>query len=148
MQSPLGHFKTLPGANAHVESMQYAVFSCSNYGWGLFNAYEAAASLEDDLDFVMHLGDYYYEYPASIYPSRREAVRWEGLKPQHETMTLQDYRERHALYRRDAGLQQLTAKTALIAIWDDHEVSDNQYTGGAHHHHESQDGSFKERRGT
>ena len=147
LQSPLGRFKTLPGENAHVEEMNYAVFSCSNYGWGLFNAYDAA-SREDDLDFALHLGDYYYEYSSDVYPSKREAVRWEGLEPQHETMTLQDYRARHAAYRKDSGLQQLTAKIPLIAMWDDHEVADNQYTGGANHHREPEDGSFKERKGT
>ncbi len=142
--SPLGAFKTLPAATAHVESLRYAVFSCSNYGWGFYNAYEAASRL--GLDFALHLGDYYYEYGPDHYPSVEEAVRWEGLDPPHELLTLDDYRRRHALTRRDRALQRLTSRTALVAIWDDHEVADNQYTGGANNHQPETEGSFEARR--
>lgn len=143
--SPVGRFKTLPALDMHVEKLRYAIFSCSNYGWGYFNAYDAASRIKD-LDFVLHLGDYYYEYGSHHYPSTSEAVRWEGLEPEHEAVTLEDYRRRHATYRRDPDLQKLTASTPLIAIWDDHEVANNQYTTGAENHQPETEGSFDDRK--
>lgn len=112
--SPVGRFKVPLAADKHVTELQYAVFSCSNWGFGYFNAYDAAARL--DLDFWLHLGDSIYEYDEDHYPSKREAVRT-GLQPPHECLTLSDYRRRHALYRQDLGLQALSANAAMIAIW-------------------------------
>jgi len=142
--SPVGAFKTLPAAGVHVDQLRYGIFSCSNWGWGYFNAYDAASRL--GLDFAVHLGDYYYEYGSGHYPSVEEAVRWEGLEPRTELLTLADYRKRHALTRRDSSLQRLTSRTALIAIWDDHEVANNQFTGGAENHQPETEGSFEARR--
>ena len=152
--SPMGTFKTLPAPGAHVERMRYAAFSCSNYGWGYFNAYNHAAK-NLDLDFWLHLGDYYYEYGAEHYPSRSEAVRSIGLEPQHECLTLEDYRKRHATYRADPDLQDLSASAAAITIWDDHEVANNQWGthdafgtwhGGAENHDPKTEGSFLQRK--
>lgn len=87
---------------------------------GYFNAYDQGSKY--DLDFWAHLGDYYYEYGIS---DGSNDVRWEappqGLQPSGDIQVLDDYRRRHALYRRDPGLQALSASAALIAIWDDHE---------------------------
>ena len=110
------------------------MFSCSNWAWGHFNAYAAAAQL--DLDFWMHVGDYFYEYGAEHYPSQAEAVRAgpHPLDPSHELLTLPDYRRRHRFYRLDPDLQALSASAALIAVWDDHEIANNPWVHGAENH--------------
>ena len=94
-------------AGASLEKLRYGVFTCSNWGWGYFNAYDYAAQL--DLDFWMHMGDYLYEYGPSTYPSPEEAVRFEqfpgGLQPPYEMLSLDDYRARYKTYKLDAGLQ-------------------------------------------
>ena len=112
--SPIGRFKVPLAAENSVQELQYAIFSCSNWGWGFFNAFDAAARF--DLDFWMHLGDAIYEYDEEHYPSMSEAVRT-GLQPPHELITLADYRQRHALYRTDLGLQALSANAPMIAVW-------------------------------
>ena len=72
-------------------TLRYAVFSCSNWGWGHFHAYDAAArgwGASHELDAWIHLGDYYYEYGETHYPSADEAPadRWASLSPRHETV--------------------------------------------------------------
>lgn len=73
------------------------------------------------------------------YPTPDQAVRFEdgpqGLQPPHDCVTLDDYRARHGLYRQDPGVQALSASAALIAIWDDHEVANNDYVDGAENQH-------------
>ena len=145
-RSPTGNFRTLPDPSAHVERAKFAVFSCSNWGWGHFNAYDAAYAYDSAYDFWIHLGDYYYEYGPETYPSRAEAVRARGLEPPHEAVSLEDYRLRHATYRLDPDLQRLSASAALVAIWDDHEVADNQFSTGAHNHDPETEGNFTARR--
>eukprot|EP00282_Hemiselmis_andersenii_P017236 CAMPEP_0114117080 /NCGR_PEP_ID=MMETSP0043_2-20121206/4839_1 /TAXON_ID=464988 /ORGANISM="Hemiselmis andersenii, Strain CCMP644" /LENGTH=135 /DNA_ID=CAMNT_0001209441 /DNA_START=270 /DNA_END=674 /DNA_ORIENTATION=- len=67
-RSNVGRFRVPVASKTHVKELNYAVFSCSNWGWGYFNAYDAASNL--DLDFWMHLGDFIYEYgPEDHYPS-------------------------------------------------------------------------------
>ena len=166
-RSAIGAFRTLPEATAHVPLLRFAIFSCSNYGFGHFNAYDAASrvvppgetSADPDapaLDFALHLGDYYYEY-GDHYPSRSEAVRLGALTSSsgRDLVTLADYRMRHRVTRSDPALQRLTQTTALVAIWDDHEVANNQYSaggwgwsrgGGAENHDPLTQGSFTKRK--
>ena len=140
--SPIGRFRVPLREDEAVEQLRYAVFSCSNWGWGFFNAYDAAARY--DLDFWLHLGDYIYEYDEEHYPTRDQAVRT-GLDPPHELLSLDDYRRRHALYRTDMGLQALSAGAAMIAVWDDHEIANNPWPGGAQNHNEGE-GSWAARK--
>ena len=131
-----------------MPELRYATFSCSNWGWGYFNAYDAASKL--DLDFWMHLGDFIYEYGVdSHYPSPRQAVRYApspgGLQPPHEIVTLDDYRKRYALYRQDEGLKALSASAALIAVWDDHEIANNPWVSGAQNH-QPNEGNWDDRK--
>ena len=137
------------------KKLRYAVFSCSNWGWGYFHAYEEAARLAGGdgkgLDFFLHLGDYIYEYGIDHYPSPKEAVRYaepnsnNGLQPRHEIVSLSDYRQRHALYRSDASLQKLTRRVPMIAIWDDHEIANDPWVKGAQNHQEESEGPWSER---
>lgn len=72
--SAVGKFRTPDSATTTTKKLTYALFSCSNWGWGYFNAYDAATRY--DLDFWVHLGDYIYEYSNNVYPSMTQAVRY------------------------------------------------------------------------
>jgi len=146
-RSPVGRFKVPVDGTTKLDNLKYAVFTCANWGWGFFNAYDAASHI--DLDFWMHVGDFIYEYGEDKYPSPVQAVRYAarplGLQPPNGLITLQDYRKRYAQYRQDPGLQALSASAALIAVWDDHEIANNPWTGGAENHHSDTDGDWFER---
>lgn len=122
VKSPLGRTKTAPEADDDVTSLGLAVFSCSNFPTGFFNAYGNSAR-KDDVDFVVHLGDYIYEYATST--SARP------VQPEREIFTLYDYRRRLATYRTDLDLLLSHQKFAWIPVWDDHEISNNGYRDGS-----------------
>lgn len=115
--SPLGRTRTAPPVNAAVDHLRFAFASCQHWETGYFNAYRRM--LADDLDLVVFLGDYIYEYAA------RPRVRTHGAG---EAITLDDYRLRLALYKGDPDLQAGHAAYPWIVTWDDHEVA-NDYAG-------------------
>ncbi|MCX2800171.1 alkaline phosphatase D family protein [Microbulbifer thermotolerans] len=143
-QSPVGRTRTLPEGG--VEQIKLAVFSCSNYPAGYFNVYQLAAQ-SGDWDAVLHLGDYIYEYGANGYATEHSAEIGRALPEDNagELLTLTDYRKRYALYRTDTGLQSLHASAPFIAVWDDHEISNDTWKGGAQNHNEGE-GDFFARR--
>ncbi|MBA6407912.1 alkaline phosphatase D family protein [Pseudoalteromonas sp. 5Ae-yellow] len=143
-QSPIGRAKTLPINN--VEQIKMAVVSCSNYPAGYFNAYTDAAK-QKDLDVVLHLGDYIYEYPMGGYATENAENIGRQLAADNsgEIITLSDYRKRYAIYRTDQGLQALHAAAPFIAIWDDHEVTNDTYKSGAENHTPDEGDFFKRR---
>jgi len=118
-----------------VDSVRLAVFSCANYPvshGGYFNVYGHAAETAD-IDAVVHLGDYIYEYgkaPDSGKDNSQGAGRDFPEYSDKEILTLDDYRRRYALYRTDPQLQALHATHPFIAVWDDHEVANDAYVGG------------------
>ena len=142
--SQTGRTLTLPVKN--VEQIKLVVVSCSNYPAGYFNAYHHAAKLED-IDAVLHLGDYIYEYPMGGYATKKSAEIGRALAPDNanEIISLDDYRKRYAIYRTDKGLQALHAAAPFIAVWDDHEVCNDTYKNGAQNHNEGE-GDFFARR--
>jgi alkaline phosphatase D len=142
-RSATGRTKTLPVGS--VAQVRLAVFSCSNYPAGYFNVY-AEAARRNDFDAALHLGDYIYEYDAAGYASGTAAALGRVSDPAHETLTLADYRRRYAQYRGDADLQALHAATPMIAVWDDHEIANDTWTGGAENHDPATEGSFSARR--
>ena len=129
--SPVGRAKTLPDGNA--ERFNIAIFSCSNLGFGYFNAYGHAAA-RDDIDLAVHLGDYLYEYGPDNYPNRQQTVGGRIPQPEREMVSLADYRLRFASYRADADLQALHAAHPMVALWDDHESTNDSWEGGAQNH--------------
>ena len=133
--SPLGQTKTLPSGS--VDAARFAVVSCANWEHGFFNAYDHIAR-QDHFDAFIHLGDYYYEYGAGIYSSGSDIEIGRRHVPENEIITLEDYRLRHGQYRSDPGLQGVTAKMPMIAIWDDHETSNDSWKGGAENHDDSE----------
>jgi alkaline phosphatase D len=138
--SRVGRTKTLPSGS--VERMRFAVVSCANYPAGFFNAYASIA--QADVDLVLHLGDYIYEYADGILGDGASIGR--APSPPHELTTLEDYRARHAQYKTDPDLQELHRQHPMISVWDDHEVADDAFAGGALNHQPSE-GDYGVRRG-
>ena len=136
--SPVGRTRTLP--QGFVRRARVAVLSCSNFAAGLFNAYARVAA-RADLDLVIHLGDYLYEYGADEFGSLRQP------QPVHEILTLTDYRTRHAQYKTDLDLQALHRQHPMVCIWDDHEVANDAWQGGAQNHTEGVEGTWDARVG-
>ena len=129
-KSDTGRTRTLPVGK--LGKFRIAVFSCSNYGFGWFNAY-AHACEAGDFDLVMHLGDYFYEYKRGEYPKVKEALA-ERVLPVDEATTLAGYRERFATYRSDPDLQRLHQLWPMVPMWDDHETANDTWQGGAENH--------------
>ena len=141
--SPVGSTRTAPAEGASPALLRFGMVSCSNYTGGYFSAYRLLAE-RDDLDFVVHLGDYLYEYgnvPEDEGGDRYGPAGLIGKRdhdPATEMVTLSDYRRRHALYKADPDLAELHRKYAFIATWDDHEVTNDSWREGAENH-EAQD---------
>lgn len=141
--SPTGRTRTLP--QGPTRRWRMAVFSCSNIGFGYFNAYAHAAEA-DQFDLVVHTGDYFYEYGKGTYPSVEQALAARGFDPASETVSLADYRLRHATYRHDPDLQRLHQLYPMIAGWDDHESANDSYSDGAENHQPETEGAWSVRK--
>ncbi len=141
--SPVGRTRTLP--QGAIDSFKLAVFSCSNYGFGWFNAYAHAAEVAD-CDLAVHLGDYIYEYGADTYPSAEQKAAGRVLAPESEIITLADYRLRYATYRADRDLQRIHQVLPMICIMDDHESANDSWHGGAENHDPATEGEWNVRK--
>ncbi len=140
--SPVGQTKTLPTSTSKVS---FAVCSCSNYPSGYFYVYREMA--KQNVDVVIHLGDYIYEYGADGYATE-DAVKLGRTLPadnNKEIIKLDDYRKRYALYRKDKDLQALHHRHPFIVIWDDHELANDTWREGADNH-QANEGSFLDRK--
>ncbi len=132
-RSPAGRFKTAPAAGSLPAQYRFAFASCQQWTQGLWTAYQHLA--EEDVELVLHLGDYIYEkgYSGDVRPGGKE-----------EIFTLADYRNRHALYKTDPLLQKAHANFAWMTTWDDHEVSNN-YANAVHEKGQPMDEFLKRR---
>jgi alkaline phosphatase D len=135
---PVGRFRTALPADS-LQPVRFAFWSCQDYTHGFYNAHEAL-SREDDLDFVVCLGDYIYD---ESYHTIKDGtgVREDkvgraqqrsgqaGVDYYRAAETLQDYRDKYSLYRSDESLRKVQQRFPTVMVWDDHEVQDN-YAGG------------------
>lgn len=128
-RSIIGRTRTLPAAGA--ARVRMAMASCSNWPFGFFNVYGQIAA-RNDLDLVLHLGDYIYEYDNSTYGDGRRFGRLHS--PDREIVSLQDYRTRYGQYRTDPDLMELHRQHPVVAVWDDHESANNSWRDGAENH--------------
>jgi len=136
--SPVGRTRTAP--SGHLHRARLAVMSCGDFSRGLFNAYARVAQ-RDDIDAVVHLGDYIYE-------TARRDDRVRAHEPPGELRVLDDYRGRYASYRRDPALAELHRRHPVIWVWDDHETVDGTWREGAdpENHDPAEDGDFGARK--
>ena len=116
--SPVGRTRTLPAPDAPTQRLRLAHASCQRWEHGFYSAWRHMRA--DAPDFVLFLGDYIYEYPNAVGAVRSPGGGW--------TVTLDDYRRRHALHKSDADLQAMHAACPWFVTWDDHEVQ-NDYAG-------------------
>lgn len=140
--SPVGQTKTLP---VTTNKVSFAVCSCSNYPAGYFYVYREMA--KQNVDVVIHLGDYIYEYGADGYATEDAAKLGRTLPSDNnkEIIKLDDYRKRYALYRQDKDLQTVHQRHPFIVVWDDHELANDTWREGAENH-QSNEGPFLERK--
>lgn len=131
-----GRTKTAPVSG--VNQLRFAFVSCSNYPTGYFNAYDRIRE-RNDIDAVLHLGDYIYEYGGS------GGVRTDQL-PNYEIIRLADYRQRYSTYRLDPALRKLHQQYPWITVWDDHETANNSYINGSDNHTPATEGPWNLRK--
>ncbi|MEJ2410469.1 MAG: alkaline phosphatase D family protein [Novosphingobium sp.] len=140
-KSEVGRTRTLPVGD--ISRFGIGLFSCSNMPFGWFNAY-AHAARRGDLDLMVHVGDYFYEYRPGYYPDTVMPGR--DIEPAHDTVTLADYRLRFACYRLDSDLRRLHQQFPMIAQWDDHEFANDDWQNGAENHHPKTEGPWAARK--
>jgi len=146
--SPVGRTLTAPKEDASLDSLNLAIASCANWESGFFSAYGdmAQRARAGEIDHVVFLGDYIYEYPTGEYAGKSGVARMHH--PEWEITTLEDYRQRHGRYRTDLNLQAAHAACPWIVIWDDHETANNSWFAGAENHTDGRvEGEWPERQG-
>ncbi|GAQ81907.1 alkaline phosphatase D [Klebsormidium nitens] len=140
VSSLVGRLKTLQQGD--VSNVRFAVVSCSNFPAGYFNAYRSIA--DQNVDLVLHLGDYIYEYKdggyATTFADTVDATRKPA--PDVEIVQLVDYRIRHAQYKTDEGSLAAHAAHTWVTVWDDHEFTNNAWFGGAENHQPATEGDW------
>jgi alkaline phosphatase D len=127
-----GRTKTAPAANANAD-VKFAYVSCQDFNGRYYNTY--LPLLDQELDFVVHMGDYIYETTgASFQSSQGRSIQFDDLSGAinlgsdgYAAQSLSNYRQLYKEYRSDSVLQQLHERFPLIAIWDDHEFSDDSW---------------------
>ena len=135
-----GRTKTAP--SGAVDSVRFAVVSCSNWEHGYFHAYKHLKD-RNDFDCVLHLGDYIYEYETGGFSANiAERVN----EPTWEIITLDDYRLRYSQYKLDKDLRDLHQQFPFINIWDDHETANDSYIDGAQNHDPATEGPWADRK--
>lgn len=138
--SLVGRTRTAP---EDAQSLTVGLVSCANYGFGYFHAYGHLAA-RDDVDLVLHTGDYIYEYGHDEYPSTELTVAGRAFDPDHEIVSLADYYRRYQQYHTDPNLLALRATKPIAAVWDDHEITNDATSTGAQNHQRNE-GSYADR---
>ncbi|MCZ2442508.1 MAG: alkaline phosphatase D family protein [Flavobacteriales bacterium] len=136
-KSVIGRTHTMPVGD--VDSIRLVIMSCANYQHGYFNVYRDVA-LRNDVDYLLHLGDYIYESSANSSLADR------FHEPDNELITISDYRIRHSLYKLDADLRLAHQQLPFITVWDDHETANNSWKDGAGTHDASVKGDWQKRK--
>ena len=130
VSSNVGRFKTLPSKEEDIKRLNSGVVTCQDYSSGFYTAYRHLAA--EDVDFVVHLGDFIYEYDS--YPHKKDVKRKIGLE--HKTaINLKDFRKIHETYRQDPHLQKALEEHTFIYTWDDHETAND-------HHYDRESNSY------
>ncbi|KAJ3370014.1 hypothetical protein GGF31_004865 [Allomyces arbusculus] len=144
--SPVGRTKTLASNTADLASLNLAVVSCANMQHGYYHAYEAIAK-RNDIDIVLALGDYIYEYDKNgLPPVGGELPASRNPIPDKNLANITDYRTRYAQYKTDPQLQLLHAQKPWIVVWDDHEFANDAWMGGAENQNVTRDGPWDARK--
>lgn len=154
--SPAGRTRSAPAPGADVP-VRFAFMSCQDYGGRWYNT--LLPLLEQELDFILHLGDFIYETvgdPGFQSQGGERAITFDDLAgalrlgdadaPYYAARSLDNYRQLHRTVRTDPVLQQLLERAPLVAIWDDHEFADDSWQDNATHSGGRVDEADRERR--
>jgi alkaline phosphatase D len=141
VRSRTGRTRTAPARDADVRRIRFGVVSRANLQAGLFSAYRHLTK-RDDIDAVLHLGDYLYEYAPGEYGVGQGEADVREHVPAREVVSLSDYRQRHAQYKADPDLAALHASAAFI-VTDDHETTNDAWANGAENHQPDTEGDFE-----
>ena len=142
--SAIGRTHTLP--DQYLDKIKLAVMSCSKYTAGFFNVYREIAN-RDDIDLVLHLGDYIYELGMGVFGDEDAEALNRVVKPKYELNSLKDYRQRYAQHKSDPDSQAMLARHPLISVWDDHEISNDAWRlGSVNHSTDGSEGTFDNRK--
>jgi alkaline phosphatase D len=126
-----------------ADSVRFGIVSCANLEAGYFNVYGSLAQ-RNDIDAVICLGDYIYEYEAGGYAFNATVNRhWD---PVNEIISLADYRMRYSTYHLDPDLRKCHQQYPFICVWDDHETANDAYKSGAENHDAGTEGSYAVRK--
>lgn len=128
-KSQIGRTKTAPTVN--IGSSRFGIVSCANLEAGFFNVYKVMNE-RNDMDAVVCLGDYIYEYETGGYSPNSSTNRF--WQPANEITTLSDYRTRYSSYRLDPDLRRNHQLFPWICVWDDHETANDSWMYGAENH--------------
>jgi len=139
-RSLIGRTRTAPTGG--VDHLRFGVVSCQSYEHGFYHAYKDMAT-RNDMDCILHLGDYIYEYETGGYSSN---ISERTNEPANEIIDLSDYRMRYSHYKLDPDLRAAHQQYPFIIIWDDHETANNSYSGGAGNHTEGSEGFWVDRK--
>ena len=142
--SQRGRTKTLPVGS--VANFRIAVVNCSNYSFGYFNAYDAITK-RNDVDLVIHLGDYIYEDGLRRGVSAIDTIKRRTF-PEYDAFDLGSYRQRYAWYRLDPSLRNLHQQFPMVVIWDDHEFANDAIADTSSYHNPATQGSWAVRKAT
>ena len=141
IRSITGRTKTASVGSSN--NLRFAVLACSNYQSGYFNAYRDIVT-KNEVDAVIHLGDYYYEYGTGDFDPNTDSSRLH--EPPYEILNLSDYRIRNSFYRLDRDLRAIHQMYPFICVWDDHETANNSWMEGAENHTPGQEGNWTQRK--
>jgi alkaline phosphatase D len=140
--SVIGRTKTAPGHNADTDSARFAVVSCASWEHGFFNAYESISN-RNDVDAVLHLGDYIYEYASGAFTGN---VSGRTYDPPTEAITEIGYELRYSQYKLDDQLRRIHQLFPFITVWDDHETANDAWREGAQNHTPGTEGPYDARK--
>lgn len=142
-RSATGRTKTAPSSTATADTVRFGIVSCANLEAGFFNVYKVMNE-RNDMDAVLCLGDYIYEYETGGYSPNPSTQRfWE---PTNEISSLADYRMRYSTYHLDADLRRNHQLYPWICIWDDHESANDSWKNGAENHTDGSEGAWLDRK--
>jgi alkaline phosphatase D len=140
--SIVGRTKTAPAATADNDSVRFAVVSCASWEHGYFNAYKSIVE-KNDVDAVVHLGDYIYEYETGDFSGN---VSGRTYDPPTECTTEIGYELRYSQYKLDDQLRRIHQLFPFITVWDDHETANDAWKGGAQNHTPGTEGNYADRK--
>lgn len=154
--SQVGRTRTAPAADADA-TIRFAYASCQDFNGRYYNSYRGLLQ-QEDLDFFVHLGDYIYETTGDpTFQAEGRAVTFsdtagaivfnEGSENEYfAAKSLSNYRELYRGYRSDPALRRVHERLPMIAIWDDHEFSDDCFGATATYFDGRSDEHDEERR--